>query len=412
MASLVLHRRDVLQGLALFSGWAYAPRLVSAAGTRDPRFLFVILRGALDGLATVAPVGDPYYETARGGLGIPAEGPGTGLAIGDFFALNPNMPTLHGLITGGDAAIVHATATPYRERSHFDGQDVLETGQPGPGQLDSGWLNRLIGTLQPGDAVRAKSALALSEAIPLVMRGSQKVVTWTPAGFPDASSDTRLRLLDLYNDTDPTLARLLEDALALEGVSADAAMGTGGVMAGIGAPDVTGLSKRFSEVAAAAGRLLAQPDGPRIAALSYPGWDTHRGQGLVEGRLANLLAALDASIAALHRELRPVWQETVVVIATEFGRTVAMNGSMGTDHGTGTVTILLGGAVKGGRVIADWPGLAERNLLEARDLMPTTDLRSVLKGLAMDHLGVGERELAETVFPGTASLRPLSGLLG
>jgi uncharacterized protein (DUF1501 family) len=409
MSSLLLHRRDVLRGMALFSGWAFAPRLVSAAGGRDPRFLFVILRGALDGLAAVAPIGDPDYETARGGLIIPAEGPEAGLPLGDFFALNPNMPALHSLILRGHAAIVHATATPYRKRSHFDGQDVLESGQPGPGRLDTGWLNRLIGTLQPGDPVRAGSALALSEAVPLVMRGPQKVVTWTPAGFPDASSDTRLRLLDLYNHTDTRLARLLEDALALEGI-AGAESDMAAVMAEIGA-DLSGISKRFTEIAAAAGKLLAQDDGPRIAALSYPGWDTHRGQGLIRGRLANLLGALDTAIEALHRELEPVWKDTVIVIATEFGRAVAMNGTAGTDHGTGTIAIVLGGAVNGGRVVADWPGLSERRLLSGRDLMPTTDLRAVFKGVAKDHLGVGDRELADIVFPDSARLRPLSGLI-
>jgi uncharacterized protein (DUF1501 family) len=408
MSSLLLHRRDVLRGMALFSGWAFAPRLVSAGG-RDPRFLFVILRGALDGLAAVAPVGDPDYETARGGLIIPADGPEAGLPIGNFFALNPNMPALHALILRGDAAIVHATATPYRKRSHFDGQDVLESGQPGPGRLETGWLNRLIGTLQPGVPVRAGSALALSEAVPLVMRGPQKVVTWTPAGFPDASSDTRLRLLDLYNHTDTRLARLLEDALALEGI-AGAESDMAAVMAEIGA-DLSGMSKRFTEVAAAAGKLLAQDDGPRLAALSYPGWDTHRGQGPIKGRLANLLGALDTAIEALHRELEPVWRDTVIVIATEFGRAVAMNGTAGTDHGTGTIAILLGGAVNGGRVVADWPGLSHGSLLAGRDLMPTTDLRAVLKGVAKDHLGVGDRELAEIVFPDSARLRPLSGLI-
>jgi uncharacterized protein (DUF1501 family) len=408
MSSLLLDRRDVLRGMALFSGWAFAPRLISAGG-RDPRFLFVILRGALDGLAAVAPVGDPDYETARGGLIIPARGPEAGLPIGNFFALNPNMPALHSLIVRGDAAIVHATATPYRKRSHFDGQDVLESGQPGPGRLETGWLNRLIGTLQPGDPVRAGSALALSEAVPLVMRGPQKVVTWTPAGFPDASSDTRLRLLDLYNHTDTRLARLLEDALALEGI-AGAESDMAAVMAEIGA-DLSGMSKRFTEVAAAAGKLLAQDDGPRIAALSYPGWDTHRGQGLIKGRLANLLGALDTAIEALHRELEPVWKDTVIVIATEFGRAVAMNGTAGTDHGTGTIAIVLGGAVNGGRVVADWPGLSEGSLLAGRDLMPTTDLRAVFKGVAKDHLGVGDRELADIVFPDSAKLRPLSGLI-
>ncbi len=410
MTSPLVHRRDVLRGMALFSGWAFAPRLVSAAGGRDPRFLFVILRGALDGLAAVAPIGDPHYEQARGGLVMPASGPQAGLAIGNFFALNPNMPALHGLISRGDAAIVHATATPYRERSHFDGQDVLESGQPEPGRLDTGWLNRLIGTLQPGDPVRAASPLALSEAVPLVMRGPQKVVTWTPKGFPDASSDTRLRLLDLYSHTDPGLARLLEEGLALDGIAGrESEMAA--VMAEIGESDLSHVSKRFSELGAAAGSLLAQPGGPRIAALSYPGWDTHRSQGLIDGRIAGLLTALDTAIAAMHRELQPVWQDTVVVIATEFGRAVAINGTEGTDHGTGTIAILLGGAVKGGRVIADWPGLSERSLLGARDLMPTTDLRAVLKGVARDHLGVGERELGETVLPDSASLRALSDLI-
>jgi uncharacterized protein (DUF1501 family) len=175
--------------------------------------------------------------------------------------------------------------------------------------------------------------------------------------------------------------------------------------------ELSGMSKRFSGLAASAGRLLAQPAGPRIAALSYPGWDTHRGQGLIEGRLANLLTALDAAIDALHRELQPVWRDTAIVIATEFGRAVAMNGTMGTDHGTGTIAIVLGGAVNGGRVVADWPGLSQRSLLGGRDLMPTTDLRAVLKGVAKDHLGLGDRELAEIVFPDSAGVRPLSGLI-
>lgn len=410
MTSSIVTRRDVLRGLALFSGWAFAPRLVSAAGGRDPRFLFVILRGALDGLATVAPVGDPDYESARGGLIIPTRGSDAGLPLGNFFALNPNMPALHAALDRGDATIVHATSTPYRERSHFDGQDVLESGQPGPGRVETGWLNRLLGTLQAGEPVRATSGLALSEAVPLVMRGPQKVVTWTPAGFPDASDDTRLRLLDLYTHTDVTLARLLEDALALDDI-AGAGSGMGAMMAQTAQAELSGMSKRFSGLAASAGRLLAQPAGPRIAALSYPGWDTHRGQGLIEGRLANLLTALDTAIDALHRELQPVWRDTAIVIATEFGRAVAMNGTMGTDHGTGTIAIVLGGAVNGGRVVADWPGLSQRSLLGGRDLMPTTDLRAVLKGVAKDHLGLGDRELAEIVFPDSAGVRPLSGLI-
>jgi uncharacterized protein (DUF1501 family) len=175
--------------------------------------------------------------------------------------------------------------------------------------------------------------------------------------------------------------------------------------------EAKGAAREFSHLASAAGKLLASPGGPRIATLSYPGWDTHLREGPVKGRLALLLAALDAAIGGLHRELGPAWKDTVIVLATEFGRTVAMNGTFGTDHGTATIAILAGGGVKGGRVIADWPGLSPAALHNGRDLRPTLDLRSVLKGVLKDHLGVGERALAETVFPASEGVSPLAGLV-
>ena len=178
--------------------------------------------------------------------------------------------------------------------------------------------------------------------------------------------------------------------------------------------DLTGAGerRRFIDAGETAGKLLARDDGPRIGAISLLGWDTHQGEGPVDGRLGGLLAALDDAIRALHASLGAAWRETVVAITTEFGRTARMNGTDGTDHGTATVMLVVGGAVNGGRVVADWPGLSPAALFEGRDLRPTIDIRAVLKGLLRDHLGVGERALAELVFPDSAAVRPIDGLIG
>jgi uncharacterized protein (DUF1501 family) len=167
----------------------------------------------------------------------------------------------------------------------------------------------------------------------------------------------------------------------------------------------------FAEAAGAAAKFLAQPDGPRIGALSFDGWDTHADEGAASGRLASLLGALDGAIAAVERGMGDAWNETVVAVVTEFGRTARINGTEGTDHGTATVALLAGGALKGGRVIADWPGVSEPALYEKRDLKPTTDLRAVLKGLLKDHVRVDEKALATAVFPGSAGVKPTAGLV-
>jgi uncharacterized protein (DUF1501 family) len=168
----------------------------------------------------------------------------------------------------------------------------------------------------------------------------------------------------------------------------------------------------FADAAGAAAKFLAQPDGPRVGALAFDGWDTHNGEGIAQGRLAQLLGSLDGALAAIESNMGTAWRETVVVMVTEFGRTARINGTDGTDHGTATVALLAGGALKGGRVIADWPGLKPANLFENRDLKPTTDLRAVLKGLLKDHLRADERALADNVFPGSAGVKPLAGLVG
>jgi uncharacterized protein (DUF1501 family) len=178
-----------------------------------------------------------------------------------------------------------------------------------------------------------------------------------------------------------------------------------------GGPGPAQIRAYFAEVAGTAAKFLAQPDGPRVGALALDGWDTHYNEGIAQGRLSQLLGALDDALGAIQTNMGPAWHDTVVVLVTEFGRTAHINGTDGTDHGTATVAFLAGGALKGGRVIADWPGLKEADLYEKRDLKPTTDLRAVLKGLLKDHLRADDRVLAENVFPGSADVKPMTGLL-
>jgi uncharacterized protein (DUF1501 family) len=309
---------------------------------------------------------------------------------------------------------VHASATAYRERSHFDGQDVLESGLARPGAVSTGWLNRALATLAPAERAnpKARNAFAVGPIAPLIVRGPAPVLSWTPPRLPSAGDDTRMRLLELYRHTDPALARVLEERMGLAAIA-----GAGGAMGGNGQPvpqprgAIAAVRAYFSQSAGAAAKFLAQRDGPRIGALAFDGWDTHANDGALDGRLAALLGALDGAIAAVETNMGDAWRETVVAVITEFGRTARINGTAGTDHGTGTVMILAGGALKGGRVVADWPGLRDADLHDGRDLKPTTDLRAVMKGLLRDHLRVEEAALAAKVFPDSVAVKPLTGLL-
>jgi uncharacterized protein (DUF1501 family) len=405
-------RRELLLASGVLFAWAYVPKLARAEG-RDPRLLVIVLRGALDGLAAVAPVGDPDWVKLRGDKALVLDGKTPALPLDSYFALNPAMPNIHRLYQAGQATIVHAAATPYRERSHFDGQDVLESGFPKPGTVDSGWLNRALGALEPDRRVRAgRQAFAVGPLTPLVARGPAPVVSWTPPRLPPASDDTVMRLLDLYRHTDPVLARALEERMDLATIAR--AGGMDQPPADQPRPAAGGAAQvraYFAESAGAAAKFLARPDGPRIGALAFDGWDTHVNEGADNGRLATLLGALDGAVAAVETNMGDAWRETVVTVITEFGRTARVNGTDGTDHGTATVALLAGGALKGGRVIADWPGLKDADLHDGRDLKATTDLRVVLKGLLKDHLRVGENALAATVFPDSGAIKPMAGLV-
>ena len=408
-------RRELLAGSGALFAWAFAPKLARAEG-RDPRFLTIVLRGALDGLAAVAPVGDPDWIKLRGDKALKAEG-NSALALDGFFALNPAMPNLHRLYHAGQAIVVHAAATPYRERSHFDGQDVLESGLPRPAKAESGWLNRALGALEAGERAQrpnGRRALAVGPVTPLVVRGPAPVFSWAPPRLPPVADETTMRLLDLYRHTDPELARVMEDRMALAPLTPARPTGVRPQDMGpaVQLGNINLIKSYFAEVAGAAGKVLASADGPRVGALALDGWDTHANEGAVTGRLANLLGALDGALAAIEQSMGPAWQETVVALITEFGRTARINGTDGTDHGTATVALLVGGALKGGRVIADWPGLKEVDLHDKRDLKATADLRAVLKGLLRDHLRVEDRVLAADVFPGSAGVMAMEGLVG
>jgi uncharacterized protein (DUF1501 family) len=400
-------RRELLLASGTLFAWAHLPKLAYAEG-RDPRFLAIILHGALDGLATVAPVGDPDWVALRGDDALTLDGKTPALKLDDFFALNPAMPNLHRMFQGNEAIIVHASATPYRERSHFDGQDLLESGLPMPGPSDSGWLNRALAGLQPGGRVdpAGSKVFAVGPVTPLVVRGSAPVLSWAPQRVMPASEDTVARLLALYRQSDARLASVLEDNAKLNAIEQ-----TGDMAQSRGGPGPAQVRAYFADAAGTAAKFLAHPGGPRVGALALDGWDTHFNEGIAEGRLSQLLGALDDALAAIKTNMGPAWRQTVVALATEFGRTAHINGTEGTDHGTATVALLIGGALKGGRVIADWPGLKPADLYQNRDLKPTTDLRAVLKGVLKDHLRADDRALAQNVFPGSDGVRPTAGLI-
>jgi uncharacterized protein (DUF1501 family) len=411
---ILLHapsRRELMLAPGVLFAWAHLPKLARAEG-RDPRMLVIVLRGGLDGLAAVAPVGDPDWVKLRGDRALVLDGKPPALPLDSFFALNPAMPNLHRLYKAAQATIVHAAATPYRERSHFDGQDVLESGLEKPGAVYTGWLNRTLSALEPEGRVNGGKAFAVGPVTPLVVRGPAPVMSWAPQRLPPASDDTMQRLLNLYLHTDPALAQALEGRRGLLSIARAGDMDA--MTTRDGMPDLIGMARTrnyFIEAAGTAAMYLAQVDGPRVGALALNGWDTHINEGAASGILAGLLGALDGAIAAIETNMAGVWRDTVVAIVTEFGRTARINGTDGTDHGTGTATLLVGGALQGGRVIADWPGVKDRDLHEGRDLKPTTDLRAVLKGLLKDHLRVGDDALAKAIFPESGAVKPMAGLV-
>ena len=379
----MLDRRTFLGHSAAAIALLSAPHIAVAQAATDRRFVFIIQRGAADGLGTLAPTGDPAFAQVRGAFAQDFAG---GARIGDYFTLHPNLAAVAALHAAREGLFVHAVASPYRDRSHFDGQNVLETGGNAAYALRDGWMNRLL-TLLPGGQARA---IAVSATVPVVLRGSREVASYAPSALPDASDDLLARVASLY-ERDTQLHGIWAQAMQTRTLTGDLSGGQNGPATG-----------------ALAARLLSGAQGARIAVIETGGWDTHANQ---RGRLGFQLRGLDGLIGALKGGLGPEWANTLVLVATEFGRTAAPNGTGGTDHGTGSMAMLLGGAVAGGRVIADWPGLGASALYEGRDLRPTLDLDLLIASAVAQHFRLDPARTARALFPNIASARPIEGLI-
>ena len=383
-----MNRRDFLRYTAI-SGAMFALPSISFAYANtarintDRRFIFIIQRGAADGLNTVIPYADPAYAKLRGALAINVA---QATKLDGMFALHPSLIETVKLYTAGQALFVQAVASPYRDRSHFDAQNVLETGSNNAYQLKDGWMNRLL-TLLPK---AQNEAIAFAATIPMALRGKMEVSSYAASHLPQAPDDLLLRVSQLYAE-DAQLNPIWQAAMQANNMADDASA----------KQDPTSLGKL-------AASFLSKANGPHIAMIETGGWDTHSGQ---EARLSRQLTSLDQLIAAMRVGLGVTWQKTTIIVATEFGRTAAANGTGGTDHGTGSAALILGGDVNGGRVIADWPGLSQSNLYENRDLKPTTNLDTLIASLASASFGLDNTLVAKTLFPESANNKSVSNRL-
>jgi uncharacterized protein (DUF1501 family) len=406
---MTLKRRTTLLGLTALAT-ASRVKFAFADAPTNQRFIVILLRGALDGMSAVVPYGDSGLLALRPKLIPPAPGQPNGMYdLGGFYGLNPALPGIYAMYQAGEALPIHAVAGPYRTRSHFAAQDLLQLGAAGDETgITSGWLNRVIAELPPRQSA-TPAGLAAGIGTPLLLQGPVPVGSYATESFATPSPDLYARIAALNASdplTGPAIATGLKEMSFDKGVmSADIMSDDIPTMPG-DAPKKPGGGNSFPALATAVGHLLAAPNGPRIAAFQLEGWDTHGSQ--VHGLNAPL-SGLDTGITNLKAALGPVWANTAVLVMTEFGRTAAMNGTNGTDHGTATVAFVLGGNIAGGKVRGNWPGLAAGQLFQNRDLAPTTDARSVAKGALVAHLGLSDTALAR-VFPSSGDAAPLQGI--
>ncbi|WP_109476412.1 DUF1501 domain-containing protein [Paraburkholderia sp. C35] len=384
----MLTRRSFMRVAAAGAGaMLVAPQMVFARAATDRRFVFVIQRGAADGLNTVVPYADPAYATLRGPLTVDTS---AATKLDGTFALHPSLVQIGQMYAKREALFVHAVASPYRDRSHFDGQNVLETGGTAAYQVKDGWLNRLVGMMPNASPATHENAIAFAPTVPMALRGTANVASYAPSGLPQAPDDLLTRVSQLY-EQDAQLRPLWESAMTARGLSGDA-----------------GARQDPASLGKLAAGFLSRDDGPRIAMIETGGWDTHSAQ---MPRMAAQLKALDTMVAALRDGLGAEWSKTTVLVATEFGRTAAANGTGGTDHGTASVAMVIGGAVAGGRVVADWPGLRQGDLYQARDLKPTASLDALITGVASESLGLDPHRTSRTLFAQAGNAPPMTGLI-
>ncbi len=369
-------RAFLTRGLALGCSAAASPFVTPvtfASAPGDNRLVVIVLRGAMDGLDVVRPLGDAHLATHRPSMDRDAS-----LPLTDYFGLHPALAPLMPLWQTGELSVAHAVSTPYRDkRSHFDGQDILEAGVSGSDIGEDGWLNRAL-SLMPGTT--SNTAFAVGHDNLRLLMGPAPTSTWSPDSDLDLSPQAQLLLQKVYAQ-DPLFHEAAMKAMELADLT-DNPMAT-----------------RRAQRAEALARFTADRlrEDTRLAAFSITGWDTHANQART---LPNALGELSTAILTLKQDLGPIWQNTAVLCLTEFGRTVRENGSNGTDHGTGGAAIFAGGALKGGRIMGDWPGLAPGDLYKDRDLMPTRDVRQFAAWAMAGLFPLGQSALESTVFPG------------
>ncbi|HPF61103.1 MAG: DUF1501 domain-containing protein [Gemmatimonadetes bacterium] len=390
-----MQRRDFLRATGMCLGGVATFGMPTARFARVPgdgRLVFVLLRGGVDGLAAVAPTFDPAWRDVRRQLAGDADAM---VQLADGFALTPGLAPLHEFWDRDELAVLHAMAIPYRTRSHFDGQAILETGLDAPEGSADGWLNRLLGVMEG-----QRAGIAIAAGMPRSLSGPNPVTSWSPTTL-GVVGDAYLDRLHLLYRTDRTLSGRFESALAQHDLGVEVeSMGMGGARNGGNA----------AALFRAAARLLTADGGPNVAAMEFSGWDTHVNQGTIGGPLDRLLGRLAEGLAVFRDAMGEEWRGTTVVVMTEFGRTARPNGSGGTDHGTAGAGFVLGSGVARRRVVADWPGLGERQLFEGRDLAPTLDVRAVLKGVLQGTFDLTAVQ-ADRVFPGSADIRALTGMM-
>ena len=380
-------RQMCLGGIATFA----LPGVTFAQVKQDGRFVFVLLRGGFDGLAAVVPFGDDAYARLRSGFAFEES---ELFALNELFGLAPGLSPLRDLWQANELVTLHAMAIPYRTRSHFDGQAILETGIDRPVGSSDGWLNRLLQVMSG-----KRSGIAIAAGMPRSLTGSYDVQTWSPTQLGVVDDAYLQRLGALYR-TDKALYGRFEAAVQQQDTVGEEPMARGNARRG-----------GVASIMQAAARILRQDYGPNIAAMEFSGWDTHANQGLAGGALDRLLGQLAEGLMTFRTDMGPAWSNTTVVVMTEFGRTARANGTRGTDHGTAGAGFLIGPKVKKSVAFSDWPGLDDRVLFEGRDLKPTLDVRAVLKAAIAGSFDLSRPQL-DRVFPNAPEVRPLYDLLG
>ena len=409
-----MKRRDFIRCAALSGGvllpfgrnaWAAS---LPDSGYAQRKLIVIMLRGAVDGLSVVAPYGEDEYYRLRPTIAVPRPGQENGaLDLDGYFGLNPALASLQPLWQQGKLAFVHASGSPDITRSHFDAQDYLESGTPGRKGTQDGWMNRLLGQLS--GPVTPTRAISIGPLMPRILSGSAPA-----SNIASGAAGSRPTLLDrpqvgkafdqLYQGDDKmskTFRQAQESHKEVMSSMEEEMQAADG-----GAP----LPNGFPDDAERLAHLMRKDPNVQFAFMALGGWDTHANQGSVKGQLANHLTPLGLGLANLAKQLGPVFDDTTIVVMSEFGRTVKQNGNNGTDHGHGNVMWLLGGSVNGGKVYADWHGLGAGHLYEGRDVPVTTDFRWVLAQIAERHLRVPDVRLQQ-IFPDLPGRAPTFNLL-